>query len=204
MALMTKLAEEGDITNGIYDYNNQVKEYLKQNIILVDENESAKFAVENPYITRKLLDEEQSLGLSLEERIKACYWLNTVGYYISHTKSGKLAQKPQGNSEHLFWHIYKGKIIPFDFSTACIEELKLSEEVEQKEFKPVPNRDVSEGMSKDVIKQYIHSLKLLNVVHAKNGVSQFSTGTMKDSLQRELMSMLDSKKQDDIKHYHLD
>ncbi|WP_341661044.1 integrase [Vibrio sp.] len=194
MAVMVKLAEEGDTTNGIYDYTNQVKKYLKQHILLIDGIESAQFADEHPYITRLLLNEEQLLGFSTTERVKACYWLNTVGYYTSQLKSGKLSQKPQGNSNILFWQFYKGKVIPFDFSAECIEELKLSDKVEQTEFRPIPNRDVSEGMGKEAIKQYLHSLKLLNVVHGKKGVSQFSPRTMKRLTTKRISEHVKLKK----------
>lgn len=179
MILLVNLAEKGNTINGVYDYLNQVRKFLLYQISFVNSVESTVFANDHPFITRSLPDNKQLLNFSLEERIKACYWLNTIGYYNSQPKSEQIQKKPQGNCELLFKRIYTGRILPFSFTAPIISELILAEKRGSTEYKAFPNRDISDGTSKASIKQYISILKLLNVVNDKKGVSHFPPNIMK-------------------------
>lgn len=178
MDFFVRLADS-HVINGVYDYENKVRELLRQRIKLVSLSEAESFASENPYITRELIDEEKILGFSIEERIKACYWLSTIGFYKKITSTGKVNSKPLGNSNALLQYIYQGKIIPLTFVAPRFEELKLIEKNEKTEFKPIPNVDIDEGISKRGLSSFIYAFKLLNVVHGKKDASQFSPTAMK-------------------------
>ncbi|MEZ8189617.1 integrase [Vibrio sp. 1F279] len=179
MDLLVRLAG-GHVINGVYDYKNKVKSLLSQRMQFIDISEAEKFASENPYITRQLLEEEKQLGFSIEERIKACFWLSTIGFYKRPTSTGKSNVKPLGNSNILSQHIYKGKIIPFVFIAPRFEELKLVEKNQKTEFRAIPNVETGEGISPKGLGSFISALKLLNVVHGKMGASQFLPSVMKN------------------------
>jgi len=178
MALMIKLGE-GQSLNGLYDYSNKVRKFLLEKINYITDKEVKDFSKEHPFISRNLLPEEKSLGLTITERIKACFWLNSVGYYrriiISKRDKTYFVNQPQGNSTVLYSLIYHGNII---FSNnkkiSILEELKLISIEKETEFKRIPCIEKNEIMSESSINEYINVFKLLNTVHGRNDVSEFS------------------------------
>lgn len=187
MALMVKLGENGTL-NGLYDYTNKVRELLLEKISFISEDEAKTFAKEYAFVTRSLLPEEQSLELSVTERVKACYWLSTIGYYQyevnSKNQGYKIQKKLQGRCTVIHNFIYKNKIIPLknQWTTSRFEELKLEANVEKTEFKALPcitKSDDDNTYSEASLKTYISDLKLLNTVHERDDVAQFSPDQMK-------------------------
>lgn len=185
IALMVKLGNAGTL-NGLYDYNNKVRETLLKNISIISEEEAEEFKNKYPFCARTLLDEEVNLGLSVPQRIKACCWLNTVGYYqgevkTKKSKSGKsIRHQPQGNAAVLHKLIYDGQIIPVNSKgLSTFEELKLNEKEEDKEFKSMPcTEDIAGEMSETLIENYISALKLLNTVIGRGDASQYPPSVM--------------------------
>jgi len=185
MSLMVKLGTAGTL-KGLYDYNHKVRETLLKNISIISENEAEEFKNKHPFCARTLLPEEITLGLSVTQRIKACCWLNTIGYYQGEVKSKKsksgisIRNQPQGNSAILHNFIYDGQIIPVNSKgISTFEELKLIEKVEDKEFKSIPcTEDITGEMSETLIENYISALKLLNTVNGRDDASQYFPSAM--------------------------
>ncbi|SGY93168.1 Site-specific recombinase, phage integrase family domain protein [Moritella viscosa] len=198
MALMVKLGEGGTL-NGLYDYTNKTRELLLENISFISEDEVEAFAKDHPFTTRSLLPEEQVLGLSITERVKACCWLNTIKYYqaeVNCKKKGKYMRNLlQGNAAFLHSVIYDGHIVPVDGKgILTFEELKLVDKEELKEFKAIPCKDESELMSENVILSYIGALKLLNTVNGRDDASQFYPGAMKSITSSRIRKHVKLKK----------
>jgi hypothetical protein len=182
MAMLVKLAENGIL--GLYDYNSKIKSLLLKNITSISEEEAKAFGNKHPFIYRKLLTEEQELDLSVTDRVKACCWLEKVGYYqktVIDKIQGKLISKaPQGNCTVFIKYIYGNKIIPMRYSFPYFEELKLCGTRQITEFKPIPNKDKSKGVNNKSIKRSIASLKLLNTIQGRDNTSQFPIDCTKE------------------------
>ncbi|WP_054201517.1 hypothetical protein [Pseudoalteromonas undina] len=180
MSLMVRLGSLGTL-NGLYDYNNKVRETLLKHISIISDNEAEEFKDKYPFCARTLLPEEMPLGLSVTQRVKACCWLNSIGYYQGEVKSKKsktgisIRNHHQGNSAILHNFIYDGQIIPVNSKgISTFEELKLNEKVEDKEFKSIPcTEDITGEMSETLIENYITALKLLNTVNGRDDTSQY-------------------------------
>ncbi|OZS42684.1 hypothetical protein [Photobacterium sanguinicancri] len=198
MALMVKLGENGTL-NGLYDYTNKVRELLLEKISFISEDEAEAFAKEHPFITRSLLPEEQTLDISVAERVKACCWLNNIGYYqakVNSKREGKfLRKKKKGNAAVLHKYIYSNLIIPVDSKgISTFDELKLIDMDNVKEFKAIPCRVASNNMSETLVRDNISALKLLNAVHGRDGASQFPPDTMKSIILSRIKEHVKLKK----------
>jgi len=173
MASLVKLASE-KLENGIYNYHSKVRSYLLEKIQFVSDEEANAFQKLYPFIA---LSEEQELGLTMSERIKACCWLECVGYYRSGKKKGKMLE---GNNNVLVPLVFEGQVLalaPTIFS--IIEELKLDDEKKKTEYAPLPNKDSSGTYGEKTIQGYISTLKLLNMIHEKPQISQFDVSALK-------------------------
>ncbi|EDM67817.1 site-specific recombinase, phage integrase family domain protein [Moritella sp. PE36] len=183
MDLFVKLGT-GGVENGIYDYHNKVRKFLLQKIILISDDDANDFEKKHPFITRSLLDEDKVLRLSIAERIKACCWLDSIGYYLqkSNTKlrGNRTTTLLTGSNSVLFDLLYANQIIPtLTTSLSYIEELKLGDKNQRTEYLVIPNKDISTVLSEQILVVYINTFKLLNVVNGRNEVSKFSPTAMK-------------------------
>ncbi|OUS03273.1 hypothetical protein A9Q81_07760 [Gammaproteobacteria bacterium 42_54_T18] len=170
MALLVKLASE-KLENGIYDYHSKVKKHLLQKIQLVSDEEADTFQKAHPFITRTIPNEDQELGLSMSERIKACCWLKGVGYYNG---SGKQKEKSlKGNNNVLVPLVYSSQTLALRPSTfSLIEELRLDNKKRNTEFPPLPNKQRSDTYAEHSVQTYITTLKLLTTIHEIPQTSQ--------------------------------
>jgi len=169
MTLLVKVASE-KLENGIYEFHKKVRIYLLQKVQYVSDEEADAFQKAYPFINRTILNEEQELGLSILERIKACCWLEGIGYY----RSGKQNEKVlKGNNNVLIPLIYTNQTValaPSIFST--IEELMLGNKKKNTEYSPLPNKSQSSTYAENSVRSYISALKLLNMISDKPQTSQ--------------------------------
>lgn len=179
--VLIKIATAGNISNGLYDHTRRVAKLLHQKITYISDSETSQFVEKYPYTTRHLTDDEQSLGLSPNDRIKACCWLHSIGYYHSVSKSaGKKPQRfnPSGNQSALSSYIYDGKILPLMMNFPTFGELRLKPENNNTEFRAVPNQDVSSEMGEGRLNHFLQVLPLLHTLRHKEGVSICPEGTI--------------------------
>lgn len=175
LALLVNFAEGNGVYDGIYGYTHRVKALLIEKITSITDIQAAEFKNRNTYITRTLLMEEQSLGLLLDERIKACCWLDSIGYYSS-IKSKAL----QGNGAVLGSILFKNKIIPKNLAFPTFDELWLDDKPKKEEYRAIPNKNDSENLSYGMVSSYIDALKLLHVTYGKSDTSQLAVDVMRN------------------------
>ncbi|MGR6860217.1 integrase [Aliivibrio salmonicida] len=173
--IFVKLAKAGDIADGLYNHTERVTGLLRQHLTSISDDEASRFTAEYPYITRNLADDEQRLGLSLNERIKACCWLHSINFYHrrSKTKDGKTTTKfmPNGYQYAFLPYFYDGKILPIAMNLSIINELRLKPEEANTEYRAVPNKDNSKEMGEGRLIQFFQVLPLLHSFRDKKGVS---------------------------------
>ncbi|XNS81068.1 integrase [Vibrio cyclitrophicus] len=155
--IFVNLVEKGDIIDGVYNYTTRVTALLRQYIDSVSDDDASRFAAEYPYITRHLTSDEQKLGLSLNERIKACCWLYSIDYYKHNQNVGST-----GEQSTLYPYLYDGKILPLSMNIPAMDELRLNPENSNTEYRAVPNKDTSSGIGEGRLNQLFRTLLLLN------------------------------------------
>ncbi|TQL30720.1 hypothetical protein FB443_11057 [Vibrio crassostreae] len=177
--VFVKLARVGSIVDGLYEHNKRVTALLREHIPSVSNNNAKYFAAKYPYITRHLTPDEQTLGLSLSERIKACCWLHRIGYYQNKNGEFKISNT-SGNQASLSPYLYDGKILPLPMLFPVINELRLQPENTNTEYNAVPHSDTSKGVGEARLLQLLKELPLLHSFRDKEGVSQCPVHALKD------------------------
>lgn len=168
MAILCRVAESG-VDNGIYDYHMRLRAMLLNKIKTIDDDEAQAFKTEFPHVSRHLIEDEITLALSVDERVKACLWLYKNDFYKKKNRAS-LTTPQNSKLAHIF---FQGKIL-------CIEnivfpkilELEIKETRLATEYRSIPNHDVSKKMSIGVIKQIIPVFKSLFVTQYKPGTSK--------------------------------
>jgi hypothetical protein len=186
ISLFRKMMISGS-TEGVYNHVENVRNYLIEKIEKISEKDVEKFKCKYPYLSVDLIESEQTLNLTNEQRIKSCFWLSKIGYY---KKGGKFWVK--GNGSVLKEVIYSNRIIPRKIYLPTFPELWLQDEVLKTEYKPIGYRnesDDSESMKPATLSQYLVSLNYLFFVAEKKGVVDINT----DELQKvDLSAIYDS------------
>ncbi len=174
MALMVKVAQ-GGLKNGIYDFTRKTKSLLLSKIDCIDDEEADKFKVKFPYLCRTMLDKEQDLGFSVDQRVKACCWLNKQGFY-----NEVASTKYRGNLTVLADILYADKVIPvYEGCFTTIDELVLQPHDGTNEFLAVPNADRDVNPTELSITPYIYALKLLATVPVSKSCCYVSPDALK-------------------------
>ena len=175
VSLFTKMVISGS-TEGIYSHVENVRDYLINNIEKVSDREVEELTDKYPYLSVELVESEKTLNLTNEQRIKACCWLNSIGYY---RKVKRFWAK--GNGAILKEIIYKNRIIPRKIYLPTFPELWLKEEVLKTEYQRISYRndlDESECMKPETLSQYLTTLKYLYYVAEKKNVVEINTNEL--------------------------
>ncbi|MAJ69302.1 MAG: hypothetical protein CL584_06755 [Alteromonadaceae bacterium] len=175
ISLLRKMMLSGS-TEGIYSHVENVRDYLIRNIEKVSDREIESFKAKYPYLSVELIDSEKVLNLTNEQRIKACFWLEGIGYY---RKVNRFWAK--GNGSVLKEVIYKNRIIPRKIYLPTFPELWLQEEVLKTEYKPISYRndsDDSDCMKPATLSQYLVTLRFLYYVAEKSDVVEINTNEL--------------------------
>ena len=192
ISLLKKIVISGS-TEGIYSHVENVRDYLIKKIEKVSDIEVESFKAKHPYLSVELIGSEKVLNLTNEQRIKACYWLEGIGYY---RKVKRFWAK--GNGSVLKEVIYKNRIIPRKIYLPSFPELWLQEEVLKTEYKSISYRDDSadsDCMKPATLSQYLVTLRYLYYVAEKNDVVEINTEELqKVNLEAFYDSFLDISK----------
>ncbi|EGQ7684913.1 TPA: integrase [Vibrio parahaemolyticus] len=166
ISIFVKLSVSGG-THGIYDFTTRVRELLLNKIDEISDDEANAFAQKNPYITRTMSESDCYLKLSVDERLRACCWLNKQGYYLKSTKKW-----PLGNGVVIKNILLKGKIIQRKIYVPTFPELWLEEKKVSTEYKPVETYfSDDDSYSSETLRSYINALKLISEVLKKEDAS---------------------------------
>lgn len=159
---LTRYASKSSISEGFYCYQHRLTDFLKEKISDIKITKVQSFIKSYPYASRSLLPEEKKLSLTQEERIKACYWLYTNGFY----KIRRNIRALSPNSRMLAEILYSEKVIGFgNVRLPNIEDLNLTSPKRATEHIPIPVADVSKVITDKNIESFISSFKMLSVVH---------------------------------------
>jgi len=166
ISIFVKLSMSGG-THGIYDFTTRVRELLLNKIEEISNDEASAFAQKYPYITRVMSESDCYFKLSVDERIRACCWLNKNGYYLK-----SMRKWPLGNGVVLKNILLKGKIIQRKIYVPTFPELWLEEKKFNTEYKSVETSFCDDdAYSSETLRSYINALKLISEVFKREDAS---------------------------------
>lgn len=161
MSLLVRCARQG-VSVGLYNYIDELRLFLRSKIQEISDIQAQKFEEQYPYVCRHLLPEESMLKLTVIERIKACCWLHSNGFYQAVKNKKYITELPHPNSKKLTKAVYAGRIICIsDVVLPKVDELTIMEEGVPTEFRSVPNTNTQRETSIDSITQILTPFKLL-------------------------------------------
>ncbi len=161
MSFLVRCARLG-VSVGLYNYAAELKLFLHSKIQEISDIQAHTFKEQYPHVCRHLLPEESMLKLTVNERIKACCWLHSNGFYQRVTNKKYTLELPHPNIKKLTKAVYAGRIICIDdVGLPKVDELVIMEEGIPTEFRSVPNTDTQSDTSIDSITQILTPFKLL-------------------------------------------
>lgn len=176
--ILQNIVNSGSISEGIYGYTERLRGLLVKHIDSVDDKGAALFAEQYPFVARDLLVEEQTFRFTVQQRVKACYWLHQHGFYQVKSKK-QINIRPQYNSSKIKKTLFDGKIIPRDFNTLSIQELWLKKPKMATEYNAIANKNDGDGFSESGLQAYIEAIKIINSSHGRDNCFQLPIGSCK-------------------------
>ena len=84
LSLFKVMSEDGP-NSGVYDFTKRTVELVKAHASSITQEQVKAFVIEYPFVNRDIAEEDLTLRLTKEDRVKACCWLYTQGYYKSNS-----------------------------------------------------------------------------------------------------------------------
>ena len=165
LSLFKVMSEEGP-TRAIYDFTERIEKLVKAHINIITREQVNAFVSKYPYVSRNIAEEELTLHLTKEERVKACCWLYSQGYYQYRFNS-----REQGNGSLLVELLYEGKKLSPILYTPTYPDLWLSEKVLTTEYPSLNIENYEQVASENSLKDYILVAKLINTNIFKDNAS---------------------------------
>ena len=186
LSLFKAMSEDGP-SNGIYDFQNRTVELVKTRANSITQEQVKAFLIKYPFVSRDIAEDDLTLHLAKEDRVKACCWLYTQGYYKS--KAGIAAT---GAGAVLSMLLFEGKIVS-DLNIPALPELWLAEKARSTEYTPF-NSESSESSAAEVtIQIYISTAKLINTNIFKDNASSPSIEATKVLCVRKINDLVTLK-----------
>ncbi|KJF96275.1 hypothetical protein [Photobacterium angustum] len=176
--LLTIAEHAGSVDADLYQTHERIKVLLDN--VEVSTEELNAFKAKYPYVTRNIASDENILNL--KDRVKACCWLHQHRYYALHTRDKYGHAHPQGNNAILTASLFEGKILTDGIKLSPFPELALKPIPIKSEYQAVPNRDVGNGCSAELLRKWLHAIQLMNTNIDKHDVSTFSPVTSEVSV----------------------
>jgi hypothetical protein len=165
LSLFKAMSENGPI-NGVYDFTDRTIELVKAHANTTTQEQVKAFVSKYPFVSRDIAEDDLTLYLTKEERVKACCWLFAQGYYGK--GSGLYAQ---GYGAVLSTLLFEGKIASPLLSIPTSPELWIAEKARTTEY-PAFNTENSETSAvESTINVYISAAKLINTNIFKDNAS---------------------------------
>jgi len=153
-------------SNGIYDFTGRIKELVKAHVNSITQEQVKSFVSKYPFVSRDIAEDDLTLFLTKEERVKVCCWLYAQGYY----KSGA-GFTPQGNGAVLTMLLFEGEIVSPLLNIPTSPELWLAEKARTTEYPPFNIENSESSASESTLKVYIFAAKLINTNIFKDNAS---------------------------------
>ena len=165
LSLFKTMSEDGPI-NGVYDFTGRTVELVKAHANSITQEQIKAFVSKYPFVNRDIAEEDLTLYLTKEARVKACCWLYAQGYYKS-----KSNFKAQGNGVVLATLLFEGQIASPVLSIPTSPELWLTEKARTTEYCPLNTEDSETSAAEVTISTYISMAKLINTNIFKDNAS---------------------------------
>ena len=175
-----KVMSEGGASKGVYDYTSRTVELVKAHENSITKEQVNAFLIKYPFVNRDIAEDDLTLYLTKEERVKACCWLYAQGYYKYRSNFAE-----QGNGVVQIMLIFEGKIASPLLCIPTSPELWLAEKARTTEY-PLFNTESSEALtSESTIQGYISVAKLINTnIYKDNASSPLSDATKALSIRK--------------------
>ena len=186
-SLFKAMSEDGPI-NGVYDFTGRTVELVKVHANNITQEQVKAFVSKYPFVSRDIAEDDLTLYLTKEARVKACCWLHTQGYY----KSGSMFAT-QGNGAALSTLLFEGKIASPLLYIPTSPELWLAEKSRSTEFRPFNTENSQTSAGEETINTYISAAKLINTNIFKGNASSPLTDATKALSVRKINDLVTLK-----------
>ncbi|MEZ9436592.1 integrase [Vibrio lentus] len=175
--LKVLLAIAGSRESAVHDlYQTYTRIENLLNSVDVSEDELEAFTEKYPCAGRDV--DSESILLNLDDRVKACCWLEKQKYYsglgCNTTGSNK---NPQGIGTVLIDLLFKGKIITDRIAIPSFPELALRPKKIRTEYPYFPNNERGKGTSSEILAHWVAAIKLINTNVDRNDIGHFNPVT---------------------------
>lgn len=187
LSLFKAMSEDGPI-NAIYDFTGRTVELVKAHSSSITREQAKAFVIKYPFVNRDIADDELTFYLTKEERVKACYWLYTRGYYDS--GAGFLAQ---GNGAVLSTLLFERETVSPRLRIPTSPELWLTEKARSTEYCSLSTEKSVTTVSEATISFYISTAKLINTNILKDNASSPSIEATKALSIRKISDLVTLK-----------
>jgi len=165
LSLFKAMAEDG-ATNGIYDFTGRIVKLVKAHVNSITQEQVDDFVSTYPFVNRDIVEDDLTLYLTKEERVKACCWLYAQGYYNYRGQPRK-----QGSGDVLAMQFFEGKIVSPLIFIPTSPELWLADKARATEYAPFNTEDSETSAANWTISIYISVAKLINTNIFKDNAS---------------------------------
>jgi len=187
LSIFKAMSEDGP-RNGIYDFAGRTKELVRARANNITQEQVDAFVSKYPFVIRDIAEEDLTLYLTKEDRVKACCWLYAQGYYKFET--GFAAQ---GNGAVLSTLLFEGKIASSALNIRSLPELWLTEKARSTEFPPLSTESIKTSAAKNTIIYFISTVKLINTNMFKDNASSPLTDATKALSIRKINDLVTLK-----------
>ena len=174
LSMFKAMSEDGPI-NGVYNFTDRTVSLVKAHANSITKEQIKAFVSKFPFVSRDIAEDDLTLYLTKEERVKACCWLYTQGYY---TYKGGKSVVEQGMGGVLAMLLFEGKVASPRLKIPTSPELWLAEKVQTTEYPPFNTENSETSASESAIKSYILAAKLINTnIFKENASSPLADAT---------------------------
>jgi hypothetical protein len=150
-SLFKAMSEDG-LNKGVYDFTGRTVELVKVHANSITQEQVKAFVSKYPFVNRDIAEDDLTLHLTKEARVKACYWLHTQGYYKNKTA-------------------FEGKIASPVLNIPTSPELWLAEKARSTEYSSINTENSETSAAEQTIKISISAAKLINTNIFKDNAS---------------------------------
>jgi hypothetical protein len=173
LSLFKAMAKDGPI-NGVYDLTARTVELVKTHTNSITQEQVNAFVSKYPFVSRDIAEDDLTLYLTKADRVKACCWLYSYGYY-----KNKSNFEAQGNGVVLAKLLFEGKITSPILYIPTSPELWLAEKERSTEYRPFSTESSVTSAAENTINIYISAAKLINTNIFKDNASSPLTDATK-------------------------
>jgi hypothetical protein len=187
LSLFKAMSEDGAI-RGVYDFTGRTVELVKAHANSITQEQVKAFVSKYPFVSRDIAEDDLTLYLTKEERVKACCWLYAQGYY----KFGS-GFMTQGNGAVLSTLLFEGRIASPALNISTSPELWLAEKVRSTEYRPLNTENSETSAAEVTISSYISMARLINTNILKDNASSPSIEAIKALSVRKINDLVTLK-----------